>query len=63
MAPVNHTPGRQQERVALAMGRALAACCHPVAAWRRGSAYRLPMVVGYVVAGYAVVLAALTFRN
>jgi hypothetical protein len=34
---------------------------HPFIAWRLRPAMRARMVVGYVVAGYALVLAALLF--
>jgi hypothetical protein len=38
----------------IAVGRTLAACLHPVAAWRLGAKGRLPMVLGYFLAGYVV---------
>jgi len=47
------------ERLALAGGHALAMGLHPFIAWRRRPAMRAPMVVGYFVAGYAIVLWAL----
>ncbi|HEY7169199.1 MAG TPA: hypothetical protein VH417_00055 [Vicinamibacterales bacterium] len=52
---------RSVERVALAGGRAFAMGLHPFIAWRLRPAMRARMVVGYVVAGYALVLAALLF--
>jgi hypothetical protein len=50
---------RSVERVALAGGRALAMGLHPVLAWRLRPALRTRMVIGYFVASYAMVLAAL----
>ena len=41
------------------IGRTLAACVHPVAAWRRGRRGRLPVVVGYFLAGYLVTFVSL----
>jgi hypothetical protein len=44
-----------------AIGRSLAMCVHPVAAWRRGSfRTRLVVVGAYFVASYATVLFALS---
>ena len=51
---------RSVERVALAAGRALALGLHPFTAWRLRPAMRTGMVAGYFVAGYAIVLMALT---
>lgn len=49
--------------MATAIGRSLAMCVHPVAAWRRGSLRGRVVVVGaYVAASYTAVLLALTFR-
>jgi hypothetical protein len=50
---------RSVERVLLAAGRSLAIGLHPVMAWRLRPALRTRMVVGYVVAGYALVLSVL----
>jgi hypothetical protein len=52
---------RSVERVALAGGRALALGLHPLIAWRLRPALRTRMVVGYLVASYALVLGALLF--
>jgi hypothetical protein len=42
------------------VGRSLAMCAHPVAAWRRGSVRaRLVVVAAYFIASYATVLMAL----
>jgi hypothetical protein len=50
---------RSVERVALAAGRALALGLHPLITWRLRPAMRTPMVVGYFVTSYALVLGAL----
>jgi len=42
------------------IGRSLAMCVHPLAAWRRGARARLVVVAGYFVASYATFLLALT---
>ena len=52
---------RSVERVALAGGRAFALGLHPFIVWRLRPALRTPMVVGYFVAGYALVLWGLLF--
>jgi hypothetical protein len=42
------------------IGRTLAACVHPVAAWRSGSkSARLQFFAGYFVAGYVLVFLTL----
>jgi hypothetical protein len=41
------------------IGRALAMCAHPHAAWHRSVRGRIVVVVGYAAASYAVVLATL----
>ena len=44
------------------IGRSMAACVHPVAAWRSGSkSVRLQFLAGYFVAGYVLVFLALLF--
>lgn len=48
MTPALH-PSSQVEIV---IGRSLAACAHPQAAWRRGRQGRIPVVIGYFLAGY-----------
>jgi hypothetical protein len=46
--------------VEIMIGRSLALCVHPVAAWRVGSIRaRLVVVVAYFAASYAAILAAL----
>jgi hypothetical protein len=41
------------------IGRALALCAHPHAAWRRSATSRLVVLFGYAAASYTVVLATL----
>lgn len=41
------------------IGRALAMCAHPYAAWHRSTRGRVVVVFGYAAASYAVVLATL----
>jgi hypothetical protein len=41
------------------LGRSLAACAHPEAAWRLGARGRVPVLVGYFLAGYLLALLAL----
>jgi hypothetical protein len=56
------TPDRPSTRLEILIGRSMAACVHPVAAWRSGSkAARLQFLAGYFVAGYVVVFLALLF--
>jgi hypothetical protein len=53
-------PDRPSNRLEIAMGRSLAICLHPVAAWlSRSQRKRLVLVGGYVGAGYVAVLLAL----
>jgi hypothetical protein len=41
-------------------GRSLAACVHPVAAWRMRARVRVAIIAGYVAAGFTGGLAVLT---
>jgi hypothetical protein len=42
------------------LGRSLAACVHPIAAWQsRARSFRLMLVAGYFAMGYVTVLAAI----
>jgi hypothetical protein len=51
---------RPSNRLEIIMGRSLAICLHPVAAWlSRSQRKRLVLVGGYVGAGYVLVLIAL----
>lgn len=46
------------------LGRGMAACAHPLAAWRsRTSSFRVLLLAGYFAAGYLGVLAALLFAQ
>jgi hypothetical protein len=51
---------RPSNRLEIMIGRSLAICSHPVAAWlSRSQRKRLVLVGGYVGAGYVVVLIGL----
>jgi hypothetical protein len=51
---------RPSNRLEIMIGRSVAICLHPVAAWlSRSPQKRLVLVAGYVGAGYIVVLIAL----
>jgi len=51
---------RQSSRTEILIGRSLAVCVHPVAAWRSGStAVRLQFFAGYFVASYVLIFLAL----
>jgi len=55
-APTN----RPSTRVEVFLGRSLALCAHPVAAWRSGStAIRLHFFASYFVASYVLIFFAL----
>ena len=49
----------RSSRVEIILGRSLAACVHPEAAWRLGARGRVPVLVGYFLAGYLLALLAL----
>jgi hypothetical protein len=54
------TINRPSTGLEILIGRSLAACVHPVAAWRSGSrSARLQFFVGYFVAGYVLVFLSL----
>jgi hypothetical protein len=56
------TLDRPGTRLEILIGRSLAACAHPVAAWRSGSrSARLQFLLGYFVASYVLVFLALLF--
>jgi len=56
------TPDRPSTRLEVLIGRSVAACVHPVAAWRAGSkSARLQFLAGYFVASYVLVFLALLF--
>ncbi len=47
-------------RCEIALGRSLAACVHPLAAWRSTvRSFRVLLVAGYVAVGYFAVLVVL----
>ena len=46
-------------KVEIVIGRSLAACVHPLAAWRLGRKGRVPVVVGYFLVGYLLSFASL----
>ena len=53
-------PIHASNRCEVLIGRTLAACRHPVAAWRSGiRGFRVPVLAGYFVAGYVAVLTAI----
>jgi len=53
---------RASTRLEILLGRSLAACVDPIAAWRSGStSARVEFFVGYFVAGYVLVFLALLF--
>jgi hypothetical protein len=56
--------GQPATRVEVFLGRLLAACVHPVAAWRAAVRPMRALVVGgYFVAGFVAVLIGLTLRT
>jgi hypothetical protein len=53
-------PSRPSTRTEILIGRSLAVCVHPVAAWRSGSmALRLQFFAGYFVASYVIIFLGL----
>jgi len=51
-------------RCEVLVGRSLAACVHPLAAWRStGRSFRPLLLAGYFTVGYVGVLAALALAN
>ena len=51
---------RSANKIEIALGRTVAACAHPLAAWRAARrSFRLMLVVGYFSIGFTVGLAAL----
>ena len=53
------TAAPHSSRLEILLGRSLAACVHPEAAWRIGIRGRVPVLVGYFLAGYLLALLAL----
>jgi hypothetical protein len=51
---------RSANQIEIALGRTVAACAHPLAAWRTARrSFRLMLVVGYFSLGFSAVLAVL----
>jgi len=60
----SQVPDRTSNRCEVLIGRTLAACMHPLAAWRSSVAsFRMLAVAGYIVAGYIAVLLAMVLLN
>ena len=53
---------RPSTRTEIFIGRSLAACVHPWAAWRLSSWERLRLIGGYLIIGYITVLGVLAIR-
>ena len=53
------TASPSSSKLEILIGRSLAACAHPEAAWRLGVRRRIPILLGYFLAGYALILLAL----
>ena len=63
-APAARKVDRPSNRVEIMIGRSLAACVHPYAAWRVSSrSGRLTILIGYTVIGYVAVLGALLIHS
>jgi len=54
---------RPSTRTEILIGRSLATCVHPWAAWRLSSWERLRLIVGYLILGYITVFAVLLIRS
>jgi hypothetical protein len=59
------SPGdRSIRRVEVLLGRTLAACIHPIAAWRYAlRSFRVLLVAGYFTAGFIAVLLAVVLMD
>jgi hypothetical protein len=56
----SHTPSSSSRWHEVLIGRSLAACIHPLAAWQsRARSFRVLLVAGYFAMGYVTVLAAI----
>ena len=53
------TASPSSSKLEILIGRSLAACVHPEAAWRLGVRGRIPLFLGYFLAGYVLILATL----
>jgi len=59
-----HPSDRSIPRVEVLFGRTLAACVHPIAAWRYDiRSFRVLLVAGYFTAGFVAVLLAILLMN
>jgi hypothetical protein len=59
-----HPSDRSIHRAEVLFGRTLAACIHPVAAWRYNiRSFRVLLLAGYFAAGYIAVLLAVVLMN
>jgi hypothetical protein len=56
------TASPSSSKLEVFIGRSLAACIHPQAAWRLGVKGRVPLLVGYFLAGYLLSLVTLLTR-
>jgi hypothetical protein len=56
----SQTPSSSSRWHEVLIGRSLAACVHPMAAWQsRARSFRVLLVAGYFAMGYMTVLAAI----
>jgi hypothetical protein len=56
----SHTPRSSSRWHEVLLGRSLAACVHPIAAWQsRARSFRVLLVASYFAMGYVTVLAAI----
>jgi hypothetical protein len=59
-----HHSDRSIRRAEVLVGRTLAACIHPIAAWRYDMrSFRVLLLAGYFTAGYIAVLLAVVLMN
>jgi hypothetical protein len=52
---------RPSTRYEIVVGRSLAICAHPIAAWRTTSKKRMVLCAGYFAAGYLMVFTLMSF--
>jgi hypothetical protein len=57
------TASPSSSKLEVIIGRWLAACAHPLAAWRLGRKGRIAILVGYFLAGYLLILVTLVSRQ
>lgn len=56
----SYSPNSASRRHEVLIGRSLAACVHPMAAWQsKARSFRLLLVAGYFAVGYVAALAAI----